>query len=88
MKRAYIIGGIAAIAAVTIFESCKKYEEGPGLSFRSREERIANTWRVGKYMEGGIDLTNDEASYPNDKWVFSRDGDLSVSTIIIGNITV
>lgn len=75
-----------AFAAVGLIamESCKKYEEGPGLSFRSRAERVANTWRVAKYLEGGIDVTNDESAYPNGNWIFEKEGDLSVSTTVLG----
>ncbi|UPT65291.1 MAG: hypothetical protein M0D57_12030 [Sphingobacteriales bacterium JAD_PAG50586_3] len=32
-----------ALVALVAMEGCKKYEEGPGLSFRSRAERVANT---------------------------------------------
>lgn len=27
-----------------ILSSCKKYDDGPSLSFRSKKERLANTW--------------------------------------------
>lgn len=74
---------LATVGLIT-FESCKKYEEGPGLSFRSRAERVANTWRVAKYLEGGIDVTNDESAYPNGNWTFEKEGDLSVSTTVLG----
>ncbi len=39
--------------------ACKKYEEGPFVSFRSAEERLANTWMVKQYFENGVDKTND-----------------------------
>ena len=29
-----------------LFSSCKKYEEGPYLTFVSKKERISNIWRV------------------------------------------
>lgn len=37
---------------------CKKYEEGPGLSFRSKEARVANTWKVAKCTVGNTDYTS------------------------------
>lgn len=84
MKRMHVIMLAVALTGITVMESCKKYEEGPGLSFRSRKERVANVWRVGKYIEGGIDKTNQEGEYPNGQWVFSKNGDLSVSTTVLG----
>jgi hypothetical protein len=42
------------IAFTFILVSCKKYEEGPALSFRSKKARLENTW---KYEEIRI---NDE----------------------------
>ncbi|NSW45250.1 MAG: hypothetical protein HPY79_05505 [Bacteroidales bacterium] len=39
--------------------SCKKYPEGPTISFISKTERLSNTWRVKQYFENGIDKTND-----------------------------
>lgn len=58
MKKAHVVLLTAAIVGITVFESCKKYEEGPGISFRSRKERIANTWKVEKYTVGGTDETS------------------------------
>lgn len=42
---------------------CRKYEEGPLLSFRSKEERVANDWRVTKAMDGSRDVTGDFEKY-------------------------
>lgn len=42
-----------------IIAACKKYEEGPLFSFRSKEERLSNTWKVKQYFENGVDKTND-----------------------------
>ncbi len=46
IKTARTIAVIAAAALVsTGFESCKKYEEGPGLTFRSPEGRLKGMWK-------------------------------------------
>ncbi len=37
---------------------CKKYEEGPSISFRSRAERVANNWKMEKVTLNGADITN------------------------------
>lgn len=39
------------------FVSCKKYEEGPALSLRSKKERVANTWKIDKAYDDGEDVT-------------------------------
>ncbi len=39
--------------------SCKKYEDGPCFSLRSRNERLINTWRIDKVYENGADKTTD-----------------------------
>jgi hypothetical protein len=51
-----------AIVAITL-SSCKKYDYGPLISFKSKKERIANTWKVGKAIRNGNDVTNDYSGY-------------------------
>jgi len=46
-----------ALMAGMVFTACK-YEEGPGISFRSKRDRIANEWKVEKFIYGGQDVTN------------------------------
>lgn len=36
-----------------------KYEEGPAISLRSKNERVANTWVIDKAYEDGKDVTED-----------------------------
>ena len=48
---------------IIIFTSCKKYEDGPSLSLRSRKERVANDWRIDKAMNNGNDVTSDFNNY-------------------------
>jgi hypothetical protein len=42
--------------------SCKKYEEGPGLSLRSKTKRLAKTWKLqsatDKTAGVGVDVTD------------------------------
>jgi hypothetical protein len=40
---------------ITLFISCKRYEEGPLISFRSANHRIAGNWRVESFTANGID---------------------------------
>lgn len=38
----------SAFAVAILFTACK-YEEGPGISLRSKRDRVANEWKVDKY---------------------------------------
>ena len=48
---------LAGILLASSFPGCKKYEEGPAISFRSRAERVSNTWKVEKLLVNGADNT-------------------------------
>lgn len=50
------------LSALTL-ASCKKYEEGPGISLKSRTERVANTWEVEEAMNNGNDVSSDFDRY-------------------------
>ncbi len=70
--RLILKANILLMAGVIFFASCKKYEEGPTISLRSKKERIANTWKVNKAtLDDGADST----SYYS-KWVilFTKEG--------------
>jgi hypothetical protein len=43
--------------------SCNKYEDGPLVSLRSRNERVANNWRISKATENGNDVTSEFDRY-------------------------
>ena len=47
---------ILTLILISLF-SCKKYPEGPSLSIRSKKGRIANKWKIDKWLIGGIDST-------------------------------
>lgn len=56
---------------------CKKYEEGPLISFRSKEKRLCQDWEVDKYIANG------ETEYPEsgefEYWDFDDDGTLQIT---------
>jgi len=54
---------VIALAATMLSTGCKKYEDGPAFSLRSKKERVANTWRVGQALNGGQDVTSDFDQY-------------------------
>ncbi len=75
VKSSFALLIICAIA-VTSIQSCKKYEEGPAISFRSRSERVANTWRVENYKINGEDYTSLVSGYSE---TFTKKGDYNYS---------
>lgn len=68
-------GLIMVIFAVAItFTSCKKYEEGPALSFRSKKARVVNEWKIEYAFETSSGATTTQ-DYFNETWEFTKDGD-------------
>lgn len=60
------------LAAALVFgsTSCKKYEEGPGLSLRTKTARVAGDWEIEKYIsaDGTVDTdVEGEGTYTFDK---------------------
>lgn len=54
---------LLAMGVGLFISGCNKYDDGPAFSLRSREERIANTWRVENAMEGTNDVTSSFTQY-------------------------
>ena len=56
--------------------SCKKYPEGPAISIRSTESRVANTWKAEQVTVNGNDATS---AYTNSAYteIYERDGKYS-----------
>lgn len=49
---------LVALMVAMVLPSCKKYEEGPTLSFRSKTSRLVNEWKIEKYSVAAIDVTS------------------------------
>lgn len=65
---------VLSIFSTVLFEGCTKYDEGPFISFRSRPERVANTWKVDNYKLNDNDYTSLVTDY---RETFSKDGNYS-----------
>ncbi|MBC7425965.1 MAG: hypothetical protein H7321_05465 [Bacteroidia bacterium] len=68
---------IAAIVALTVFpamQSCKKGEDDPGLSLRSRKQRITNDWTLTKVEKNG---ENQDVKGQTYKLNFHKSGSLT-----------
>lgn len=60
MKYLTILLSASVLMATT---SCKKYEDGPGISFLSKKSRVANTWEIEKATNNGNDVTSEYDQY-------------------------
>jgi hypothetical protein len=49
---------LLAIFALTGFNSCKKYEDGPLISLRTKKARVVGDWKISKATTDGIDVTS------------------------------
>ena len=63
---------LALLIIISGMYSCKKYDEGPLVSLRSKSERIANDWRIEKAIDNGNDVSGDFDKY---QISLSKDGD-------------
>jgi hypothetical protein len=62
-----------AVCTIIALSGCK-YEDGPGLSLRSKKSRIAATWEYKKVIYNSVDET---ALYIGDTWEMKKDGNFT-----------
>lgn len=55
MKKLMLLSLVLIIGAASL-NSCKKYEEGPGFSLRSKTARLTGDWRAKEYTLDGESL--------------------------------
>ena len=67
---------LIAVLVIATNMGCKKYPEGPMISFHSRAERVANTWKVDNYKINGSDYTSLVAGYTE---MYTKEGNYSYS---------
>lgn len=77
MKKIVLTSCLSCIfLAALFFTGCKKYDEGPALSLRSKKGRVANVWKI----EYAYDFnTNSEITqtYTGETWEFTRKGEFT-----------
>jgi hypothetical protein len=44
---------------ILMLASCGKYEDGPAISLRTKDQRLCNEWQVSSAMQNGVDKTSD-----------------------------
>ena len=55
----FLISRYLLFALVSVLiSSCKKYPDGPGISFRSKTSRIGATWYLEQYFLNDVDETD------------------------------
>lgn len=68
---------IFLLLGLIIITGCKKYEEGPALSLRSKEKRLCQEWNLDKFTYNDEAITYQD----NQKWVFRENGTLTITII-------
>jgi hypothetical protein len=77
------------VSAIFSFNSCSKFEEGPGISLKSKKARLANTWafetitdlNTGDEMTAQefFDISGEDIDYEVDvKFKFDKEGTFEV----------
>ena len=69
---------LVSTLVIFIMASCSKYEEGPGISFVSKTERVSNTWEVESAYNGDENITS---SYDEYTLQLLFDGDASLAAL-------
>lgn len=90
MKKVLLsITAFALVAGSMTFTSCKKGENDPAISFKSRKGRLAGEWTVSSYEATGSDTWTSSGLSATDKYTESFDGTTwtSVETDSDGDIT-
>lgn len=78
MKTKMIIAVTGIFVAGSMMSCEKKYDDGPAISLRSKEERVANTWKIEKATRDGEDATSDYDEYT---LKMTKDGDAELKAI-------
>ncbi len=52
------------VVPVLLQTGCKKYEDGPAFSLRSKKARLVNYWKIDKWFQNGTDYTDSMYLYP------------------------
>ncbi|MCK5775853.1 MAG: hypothetical protein KAH25_06750 [Bacteroidales bacterium] len=58
--------------------ACKKYEEGPLISLRSKEKRLCQKWDVETITKNGADISYPSIRY---QWEFHENGDFTLDVL-------
>lgn len=62
MKTTFLSLMAIAIIGLTIMTSCRKYEDGPGFSLRTKKARLTGEWKMTHVKENGESVSLDGIS--------------------------
>jgi hypothetical protein len=77
------IKNLILVSTLMIVLAGCKYEEGPNVSFRSKEERLCNEWKINEKFTNGVKDTLTEAEKQTIV-EFKKGGEYSISLPILG----
>lgn len=81
MKKQFLFAVLGLIMTATVLDSCKKGENDPFLSLKSRKSRMAGEWTITK----GEGSTSDPASQTTSTWTY--DGSTYTVNATVGSTT-
>ncbi|GAB4421285.1 MAG: hypothetical protein OHK0039_35920 [Bacteroidia bacterium] len=64
---------LPVLALVLCFAGCRKYEDGPTMSLRSKQERVVNNWKAVAVYRNDLDETQQYEAY---NMIFNKSGRL------------
>lgn len=64
---------LVIVVASACLTSCRKYEEGPNVSFRTKAARVTNNWKIESALVNGTEVSQDPL-WAKQKHYMYRDG--------------
>ncbi len=71
---------IALLVIASAISSCRKYEEGPNVSLRTKAARVTNNWRIESAQLNGTEVSLDPL-WAKQKHYMYRDGKYIITII-------
>ena len=85
MRKLAVIFSLSLLCTLLAGSGCKKYEDGPYLSFKSRTDRVSNTWKVEKVLKNDEEITVAfNQDLPDLRITFSTNGSLTRNVKVNG----
>ena len=73
-----------ALVALLFMASCSKFEDGPAISLRSKENRLTGKWKLIKWTEKGEDVTSINTNGEDITYEFLDNNSVK---IVVGNVS-